>query len=873
MAEKKIHISAIIPEHLYVSRDADRKLQEVIKRMSKPAYVSVSRQMGKTNLLIHTKRKLEDDRNRYVFIDITNKFQDTQDCFRYIVDQVLDANEHIEGFQQAADRIQKTRQKLSTNPTKEYQQELREILKCYSGNLVIFLDEVDDLRKHDFSDDVFAQVRKTYFLRVTYPEFERLSYVLSGVIDPEKLIRNKENSPFNIAIPIYLDDFTKDEFHLFVKKADIDLTSEVQDHIYSWLNGNPRMTFDVLSRIEDEQLGGKEINIQIVDSVISNIYLENFKHPPVDHIRDLVKHNTEVRRAVIQLKNGNGNSLSDEAKNKLYLFGIIASRISTSEPMIKNKVIECCLSSEWLEQIELEKKGYYDLAKDKIAQELYDEGIRLMKEFLQNSPPKGLVPLAKYSIGEAYHKLEKYEMSNQYLTERPVTIDFSPQLYYSQAFYIGINYFKAKDFENAIKNFNEIISDSKNPELIAHGLFNKAESMLAKGDFNFADHELLYSQALQILLNESEIRRDELLYLTYYRLGYIYFEQKDLPKAAEYFEKALENVSVAEKPLILLYLDACYKDDIEKRKEFHIRVADVILTNKLGIRNKNTIIPLDFSHVYVCLSNLVDFGYIDKFNELFQYTHSELYDKSISRSRLNYELGKFNIELGDTKIAITFLERIHEDPSSEPQLLAYSYQILGILAHNQKETIKAAQFLEKYVALFDRYENFNEPLSTLDGTVFTTLINYFRSRRDYERSYQIANIILKHYSSNIGDELKASFVFVKYYVVDYYIFSGKVLEATSAANEVLQLINEIKPRLNELSFADKEGLDVVQQRIRKFLSDSNFLADRILPIRVEREKGRNEWVKVRYKNGAEVLGKFKKFKDDIANGECVLLDE
>jgi len=43
---------------------------------------------------------------------------------------------------------------------------------------------------------------KTYFVRVTYPVFNRLSYVLSGVIDPEKLIRNKDNSPFNIAIPI-----------------------------------------------------------------------------------------------------------------------------------------------------------------------------------------------------------------------------------------------------------------------------------------------------------------------------------------------------------------------------------------------------------------------------------------------------------------------------------------------------------------------------------------------------------------------------------------------------------------------------------------------------------------------------------------------
>ena len=54
MKEKKLYSTAIIPNELYVHRDADRKLQEVILRMSKPAYISVARQMGKTNLLIQT---------------------------------------------------------------------------------------------------------------------------------------------------------------------------------------------------------------------------------------------------------------------------------------------------------------------------------------------------------------------------------------------------------------------------------------------------------------------------------------------------------------------------------------------------------------------------------------------------------------------------------------------------------------------------------------------------------------------------------------------------------------------------------------------------------------------------------------------------
>jgi len=61
MKEKVLYSSAIIPDSLYVKRAADHKLKEIILRMSKPAYISVARQMGKTNLLIQAKRELEND--------------------------------------------------------------------------------------------------------------------------------------------------------------------------------------------------------------------------------------------------------------------------------------------------------------------------------------------------------------------------------------------------------------------------------------------------------------------------------------------------------------------------------------------------------------------------------------------------------------------------------------------------------------------------------------------------------------------------------------------------------------------------------------------------------------------------------------------
>lgn len=275
MKEKKLYSSAIIADELYVQRDADRKLKEVILRMSKPAYISVARQMGKTNLLIQTKRELQNETNRYVYIDITNKFETAQDCFRYIVNQILNSNEELEAFQEAKKQIDLMRQTSTNNATEEYQNEIREILKKHKGNLVVFLDEVDDLRKHAFSDDIFGQIRKTYFINETYPVLKRITYVLSGVIDPEKLIKTKENSPFNIAIPIYLEDFNQTEFYELINKSELVLENSVKEYIYDWLQGNPRMSFEILSILEDEFIAGNEITKAIVDKAINEFYLTN----------------------------------------------------------------------------------------------------------------------------------------------------------------------------------------------------------------------------------------------------------------------------------------------------------------------------------------------------------------------------------------------------------------------------------------------------------------------------------------------------------------------------------------------------------------------------------------------------------------------
>src|SRR5580658_6672131 len=81
--------SAVTPASLYVERDADRKLANLIADMGRPGYVLVARQMGKTNLLLNAKRKLEGPADLFIYLDLSSGYSDISSCFRTIIDTAL----------------------------------------------------------------------------------------------------------------------------------------------------------------------------------------------------------------------------------------------------------------------------------------------------------------------------------------------------------------------------------------------------------------------------------------------------------------------------------------------------------------------------------------------------------------------------------------------------------------------------------------------------------------------------------------------------------------------------------------------------------------------------------------------------------------
>lgn len=874
MRQKKLYSSAIVPTNLYVPRDADRKLKEVVLRMSKPAYISVARQMGKTNLLIQTKRSLENDVNRCVYIDITNKFESAQECFRYIVNQILNSNDSLTQFQDAALAINNARKVAGKIPTEEFQNEIREILKHFKGNLIIFLDEVDDLRKHEFSDDIFGQIRKTYFINETYPDLKRITYVLCGVIDPEKLIKTKENSPFNIAVPIYLNDFNYGEFLEFVNRSELILTNEVKEHIYNWLRGNPRMTFEILSLIEDKCLSDEIVSPGVVDTLINEFYLTSFKNPPIDHIRDLIKHNTEVRKGLIKLREGKIDEISDDLINKLYLFGIISTKSDKAELTIKNPVIEQSLSNEWLENIEIEKRGYYDFGVDKIQQGYYEDGIKLLIEYLQNEPKGNFSHFARYRIGETYNKLQKYELSNEYLMDRPINKSVSVDFYFYQIFYLGINHYKLSRFDEASDFFNEIINDSPIPLLVIQAYMNKGEILFHSNE-KTSELEFLYTAAQEFLeISKGKIdNTDPFLAIINYRLGYMYNQAEAHKVALTKFEAAYKHALPSERVIIGLFMYRCLPFGSDMGAKLLIDLCVLIKAQKIAFKENSTEIITPFNEFQLLLlsNHLAVIGLWQEFDELVSHSVSFLYHGNVSEAELIFKIAEFGKEVNLEKIEALYT-RLLAYPDLDELMEMSAHLVVGSNQYNKNKTSTSLQHLERYLQIFKNRNNFGRLATTWDFNAFITLISHYIRTQKQEDVQRVWAIIEPYLSHELSAENSANRVILLYMMMDFHSLMGNSRNVNAFGMQVLDRIKQLRPNLSTLSYADRQGMEQIEKETLKTLKRQSQIRP-LQPIRIEREPGRNEYVKVRYKSGQEIVIKYKKAIEDIKSGECVIIKD
>lgn len=618
--------STIIPEHLYVERSADRQLRTVIEDMGRPAYILVSRQMGKTNLLINMKRERVGD--IVLYLDLSNRFDSARKWFRNVIDSLIDSYPVF--FESLEEKVFKQREESGFEPNVEFDRHLRMLLRACDRRVIIVLDEIDSLVGCNYSDVVLAQIRSMYFSRVNHSEYARLTYVLSGVAEPSDLIRDKNISPFNIGEKIYLEDFNRSEFDSFLEKAKLLLSNDVMDKIFEWASGNPRITWDICSEIEDRMLGGESINSDTVDNVVQKLYLRDYDRAPVDHIRTLVEADIQIRNAIIAIRYSRSSIPDDKIKSKLYLAGITKS-IEGGELAIKNRVIDDALSDRWIEQISLAQKSIVTLAHEAYVSGNYENSIKFYEEAQSDVEHLSLITdLVRLEFGLAYMWVKQ---SSKAIAQFSMVYDSTGDAKLKQLskLHVGTALLAEQEYAESVIHFLEAASGEDHATAV-NAKLNLLVSYLKTGAEDNLHKALILSKELVGFLKSAPIEStDVALSTALYHQSTIFDALKNQQDAMECLNQSIDLAPIHLKPFLLI--SSVEKSEQRTQRVFNLDAfVALIANNDIPLSEvSDSILSLSKSTLAKALEHLYTSNDLKSFDDFLGIIKAKYYRASVNK--------------------------------------------------------------------------------------------------------------------------------------------------------------------------------------------------------------------------------------------------
>lgn len=225
----------------YVERQADTDLYNYL-RQGEFCYVLTARQMGKSSLMVRVATRLRSEGTQVALVDLT-ALGDNLSAEQWYQGMLLRIGRQLD----REDEVEADwRERSALPPLQRWLAVLEAvILTSLTGNVVLFVDEIDKVRSLPFpTDEFFAGIRACYNRRAQEPLFRRLTFCLLGVARPADLIQDTRTTPFNVGRGIELHDFTADEARPLAVGINVHGKegSYLLRRVLHWTGGHPYLT-------------------------------------------------------------------------------------------------------------------------------------------------------------------------------------------------------------------------------------------------------------------------------------------------------------------------------------------------------------------------------------------------------------------------------------------------------------------------------------------------------------------------------------------------------------------------------------------------------------------------------------------------------
>lgn len=229
-----------LSDHFYIERDADIHFKRQLARPGSITTIRASRQTGKSSLLVRGVQLARQQKAKVINLDLQRLDQDhlvdPEIFLRYMADFIarqlrIEPQEVEKAWRGSLGPQDKLTYFIEDN-----------ILSKTDGFVVLAMDEVDRLLETDFYTDFFGLVRSWHNSAAYDERWEKLNIAMVISTEPYLLIADVNQSPFNVGLKLYLQDFNESQVQDLNQRHGFPIIQDNFSEFMKLLGGHPYLT-------------------------------------------------------------------------------------------------------------------------------------------------------------------------------------------------------------------------------------------------------------------------------------------------------------------------------------------------------------------------------------------------------------------------------------------------------------------------------------------------------------------------------------------------------------------------------------------------------------------------------------------------------